>query len=65
MDFASGYVQRSIDKFPRAGDRGPWRLRMNYLVDRFALARGSVDDGVMEFGRSEPARVESPAAAAS
>jgi monooxygenase len=50
LDFASGYVQRSIHTFPRAGDKGVWRQRMNYLADRVVLNRGSVDDGVMEFG---------------
>jgi cation diffusion facilitator CzcD-associated flavoprotein CzcO len=50
MDFSSGYVQRSIDRFPKAGSKAPWAVRMNYLIDRFALSRGNVDDGVMEFG---------------
>jgi cation diffusion facilitator CzcD-associated flavoprotein CzcO len=65
LDFSSGYVMRSIDEFPRAGSRKPWSLRMNYLVDRIALSRGSVDDGTMEFGRGEPARASRVEAAAS
>jgi monooxygenase len=52
MDFSSGYVLRSIDQFPRAGSKAPWAVRMNYLVDRFQLARGTVNDGTMEFGRA-------------
>jgi monooxygenase len=65
MDFSSGYVLRSIDQFPKSGSKGPWRLRMNYLVDRVALSRGSVDDGDMEFGTGAPAAVKPVAAAAS
>jgi cation diffusion facilitator CzcD-associated flavoprotein CzcO len=65
LDFSSGYVTRSIDQFPRAGSRKPWSLRMNYIVDRLALSRGSVDDGTMEFGRGEPAGVKRVTAAAS
>ncbi|WP_190192370.1 flavin-containing monooxygenase [Streptomyces minutiscleroticus] len=33
LDLASGYVRRSVGAFPRQGDRGPWRLRQNYLLD--------------------------------
>ncbi|HEX3824885.1 MAG TPA: NAD(P)/FAD-dependent oxidoreductase [Mycobacteriales bacterium] len=51
FDFSSGYVQRSIAQFPKAGSKGPWRSRMNYLIDAIVMPRGSVDDGTMEFGR--------------
>ena len=33
------------------GDRKPWRLYQNYLLDWLALRLGRVDDGVMRFGR--------------
>ena len=33
LDLSSGYIQRSIEEFPRQGDRTPWRVRQNYLVD--------------------------------
>jgi cation diffusion facilitator CzcD-associated flavoprotein CzcO len=65
MDFTSGYVQRSIDQFPRAGNKAPWKTRMNYFYDRLALGKGNVDDGTMEFGRgaaSAPAERISAAA---
>ena len=26
IDFSSGYVRRSIDKFPKQGSKAPWRL---------------------------------------
>ena len=38
MDFAAGYVLRSINDFPKAGSRAPWRLGMSYLNDVVALA---------------------------
>ncbi|MDT5002735.1 MAG: monooxygenase [Mycobacterium sp.] len=65
MDFSSGYVQRSIDQFPKAGSKQPWAVRMNYLVDRMTLSRGSVDDGTMEFGTGAPAALDRAAATAS
>jgi hypothetical protein len=52
LDFTSGYVQRAIAKFPRQGNRKPWRLNQNYALDVMALRFGSVDSS-MEF--SNPA----------
>ena len=39
IDLAAGYVQRSIDQFPRQGHRGPWRVRQNYLLDATTTLR--------------------------
>ena len=60
LDFSSGYVQRSIDKFPKQGSRTPWKLHQNYARDLMALRYGKVDDGVMEF--SNPVGVTAKAA---
>ncbi|MDN6887501.1 NAD(P)/FAD-dependent oxidoreductase [Variovorax sp. CAN2819] len=49
LDFSSGYVQRSICKFPKQGSRAPWRVYQNYARDLLSLRFGSVADGVMEF----------------
>lgn len=49
IDFSSGYVRRSIEKFPRQGSAAPWKLYQNYLLDVLALRRGRLDDGAMEF----------------
>lgn len=55
LDFSSGYVQRSIDKFPKQGAKKPWKLHQNYALDIMALRYGAVDDGVMEFSNPAPA----------
>ncbi|MFI1917488.1 flavin-containing monooxygenase [Nocardia sp. NPDC020380] len=39
LDLASGYIQRSIGDFPRQGDRHPWRVRQNYLLDSATTMR--------------------------
>ena len=52
IDFSSGYVLRSIDKFPKQGSKAPWKLHQNYPMDILNLRFGSVDDGVMEFSNS-------------
>ena len=49
IDFSSGYVQRSIDSFPKQGSKAPWRLHQNYALDILSLRHGSIEDGAMEF----------------
>jgi cation diffusion facilitator CzcD-associated flavoprotein CzcO/acetyl esterase/lipase len=51
LDFTSGYVQRAAAWLPKQGDRKPWRLYQNYVLDLLALRFGQVDDGVMAFKR--------------
>jgi monooxygenase len=51
IDFNSGYVQRSIHKFPKQGSRAPWRLYQNYARDIVALKYGSLDDEAMVYSR--------------
>jgi monooxygenase len=66
LDFAAGYVLRSIDQFPKAGSRAPWRLGMSYLQDVVTLRFGKINDGSMRFSRRKapPARPVPAAASA-
>lgn len=48
LDLSSGYVQRSINEFPRQGDRGPWRVRQNYVLDSLTTMRRGLR-GSMQF----------------
>jgi cation diffusion facilitator CzcD-associated flavoprotein CzcO len=54
IDFNSGYVLRSIDKFPKQGSKKPWRLYQNYALDIVTLKFGPIEDGAMEFAASAP-----------
>ncbi|HYC00321.1 MAG TPA: NAD(P)/FAD-dependent oxidoreductase [Candidatus Limnocylindrales bacterium] len=54
LDFTSGYVQRSVARFPRQGKRTPWRLHQNYARDLAMIRFGAIDDGVMEFRGGVP-----------
>ena len=49
LSFTSGYVQRALAMLPKQGDRKPWRLDQNYLLDLLTLRLGRVDDGVVAF----------------
>ena len=50
IDLAAGYVLRAIDQFPKQGDRAPWKLYQNYVLDLLALRFGTLTDSAMTFG---------------
>ena len=52
VDFSSGYVERSIDQFPKQGSKAPWRLYQNYALDIMSLRFGAIDDDTIEFSRT-------------
>ncbi len=66
LDFASGYVQRSVHAFPRRGSRFPWAVAMNYFEDRENLRNGPIEDPELQFSRraSEREPLNEPALAA-
>ena len=49
LDFTSGYVQRSVAKFPKQGSKRPWKLYQNYVLDIVTLRFGRVNDGIMQY----------------
>jgi monooxygenase len=51
LDFSSGYVRRSIEKFPKQGERAPWKLYQNYALDILSLKYGRMSDGELEFSK--------------
>ena len=64
IDLKSGYVMRSIDRFPKQGPRSPWRLYQNYPRDILLLKRGPLEDEGIEFTAATPAATrETPLAA--
>jgi cation diffusion facilitator CzcD-associated flavoprotein CzcO len=42
LDLTSSYVLRSADRFPKQGERNPWAVRQNYLVDTLSTARADL-----------------------
>jgi len=49
LDFSSGYVQRTIDRFPKQGNRKPWKLNQNYAADLMMLRYGKLEDPELVF----------------
>jgi monooxygenase len=48
LDFSSGYVARSLARFPKQGGRKPWKLNQNYVLDIMTLKFGKVVDPELE-----------------
>lgn len=51
LDFAAGYVQRSVDQFPVQGAEAPWKLSSTYNDDIRLLRKGRIADTVAQFTR--------------
>ncbi|WP_293362745.1 NAD(P)/FAD-dependent oxidoreductase [Phenylobacterium sp.] len=60
LDFSSGYVQRAMAKFPKQGDRVPWKLNQNYAMDLMSLRYAKLEDGVLRFGNRVGQAVKAP-----
>ncbi|MBA3741891.1 NAD(P)/FAD-dependent oxidoreductase [Sporichthya sp.] len=58
LDLSSGYVQRGIAQFPKAGTSGPWLVTQNYLGDVLAARRADITEDIVFSTRTRtPARV--------
>ncbi|HEX2578172.1 MAG TPA: NAD(P)/FAD-dependent oxidoreductase [Aquihabitans sp.] len=54
LGLASGYVQRSADRFPKQGSHDPWQLHQSYLRDYRALRSSGVEDPALELSNPTP-----------
>ena len=52
FDLSSGYVQRAADAMPKSGNRRPWKVTANYVLDTMELRFGKVDDGELRFTKA-------------
>ena len=52
VDFSSGYIQRSLDKFPKQGKEAPWRLHQNYVRDLITLRHSKLTDDALQFSKA-------------
>jgi len=60
LDFSSGYVQRTVERFPKQGNKLPWKLNQNYMRDIKLLRKAELNDGVLQFTKAT-AKVKEPA----
>ncbi|KAF4536390.1 Flavin-containing monooxygenase [Lasiodiplodia theobromae] len=50
MKLNSGYVNRALERLPKAGDKGPWKARWSYFSDLWNAKVGDITRG-LEFRR--------------
>lgn len=62
--FSAGYMQRSLDRWPKQGAAAPWRAHQSYFADLAGLRFGPIEDGVLELRREPLAPAASPPASA-
>ena len=60
LDLQAGYVMRAVDRLPRQGNSGPWKVVQNYFHDIPMLRFGRLDDGVLKFARPGEKSREQP-----
>ena len=51
LNFPAGYVMRALDRFPKAGSKAPWKMRMTYHQDYLDIRRGALEDGALKFAK--------------
>jgi cation diffusion facilitator CzcD-associated flavoprotein CzcO len=49
FNLSSGYIKRSIHKFPKQGSHDPWKNMQNYLKDIFVIRMSKIQDKVLKF----------------
>ncbi|HET6965745.1 MAG TPA: NAD(P)/FAD-dependent oxidoreductase [Acidimicrobiales bacterium] len=55
LDLSSGYVQRAVSILPKQGDRPPWMIRQNYILDYFTANYADITEQMRFSGVGEPA----------
>jgi hypothetical protein len=63
LPLSSGYIQRALGDFPQQGDRAPWQIRQNYLLDSVTTLRRDLDK-TLRFERRSDDLSRGPRAAA-
>lgn len=51
-DLNAGYIKRGVDQFPDQGEKNPWLVRQNYMLDAATALPGDVTRG-LRFTRRE------------
>ena len=60
LDLTSGYVQRAVSAFPKQGDRQPWIMRQNYLLDAPTALYGNIARNMVFDAPAPPTDVPAP-----
>lgn len=58
LDFTSGYIQRSIQDFPKQAKALPWKAYQNYMIDVWTVGMTNIEDGALAFSKKPEAPSE-------
>ncbi|MCB1256140.1 MAG: NAD(P)/FAD-dependent oxidoreductase [Microthrixaceae bacterium] len=53
LGLSSGYIQRSVDRLPKQGEKFPWQVHQSYIKDYRSIKMSRIDDDAMRFGKIE------------
>jgi len=59
-NFTPGYMQRSVDRWPKQGMGSPWRVYQNYFRDVISLKWGPMNSDSLEFSNPRTAGSMAP-----
>jgi cation diffusion facilitator CzcD-associated flavoprotein CzcO len=54
LGLSSGYIQRSMDRFPKSGSKFPWQVHQSFLKDYRIMKRSGLEDDAMTFSNPVP-----------
>jgi len=55
LDLTSGYIQRALDVLPKQGDRQPWTVRQNWMLDSLDMRNTDVTEEMVFESRAKVA----------
>ena len=65
LPLSSGYVTRSVDRFPRSGSQFPWKVHQNYLRDYRVTKLRGISDPALDLSNPAPTISKTPTTAGS
>ena len=48
-NFSAGYIQRSVHRLAKQGDRGPWVFSQDYEIEKRTIPAQDLEDGTLAF----------------
>lgn len=57
ISLQSGYVTRAADQLPKQGLNAPWRVRQNYVQDKWELDMAAIDNDALVFSSHHPSGI--------
>ena len=60
LNLSSNYVLRAAANLPKQSRKSPWAIKQNYILDMLMMKLTRMEDGVLQFGNTIPAKFTQP-----